>query len=98
MVGRTPKEHQMSIFEVAFESFIDMNRELVLLSRQIDRGGDAVNTLMAAAAYNMRHWMNRHASSSFVSLLKTVVKSLGNMIFGDENKSVRRCPALAEVA
>ena len=26
----------MSIFEVALESFIDMNHELVLLSRQID--------------------------------------------------------------
>ena len=26
----------MSIFEVALESFIDMNHELVLLSKQID--------------------------------------------------------------
>ncbi len=36
MIGKTPTEHQMSIFEVALESFIDMNHELVLLSRQID--------------------------------------------------------------
>ena len=36
MVGKTPKEHQMSFFEVALESFIDMNHELVLLSKQID--------------------------------------------------------------
>ena len=36
MIGKTPKEHQMSIFEVALKSFIDMNHELVLLSNQID--------------------------------------------------------------
>jgi hypothetical protein len=36
MIGKTPKEHQMSIFEVALESFIDMNHELVLLAKQID--------------------------------------------------------------
>ncbi len=36
MIGKKPAEHQMSIFEVALESFIDMNHELVLLSKQID--------------------------------------------------------------
>ena len=36
MIGKTPTEHQMSIFDVALESFIDMNHELVLLSKQID--------------------------------------------------------------
>ena len=36
MIGKTPTEHQMSIFDVALESFIDMNHELVLLSRRID--------------------------------------------------------------
>ena len=36
MIGKIPKEHQMSIFEVTLESFIDMNHELVLLSKQID--------------------------------------------------------------
>lgn len=35
MIGKTPREHQMTIFEVALESFIDMNHELVLLSKQI---------------------------------------------------------------
>ena len=35
MLGKTPKEHQMSIFEVALESFIDMNHELVLLSMNV---------------------------------------------------------------
>ena len=36
MIDKKPSEHQMSIFEVALESFIDMNHELVLLSKQID--------------------------------------------------------------
>ncbi len=124
----------MSIFEVALESFIDMNHELVLLSKQIDweevesefaeyycadngrpsvpirtmvgmmrnylKGtlGDAINTLMAAAAYNMRHWMNKKASSSFVSWLMALVRRLENAIFGNENKNAYRCSALAVVA
>ena len=45
MIGKTPKEHQMSIFEVALESFIDMNHDLVLLSKQID--WEAVETEFA---------------------------------------------------
>ena len=36
MIGKKTAEHQMSIFDVALESFIDMNHELVLLSKQID--------------------------------------------------------------
>lgn len=36
MIGKKPAEHQMSILDVALESFIDMNHELVLLSKQID--------------------------------------------------------------
>ena len=36
MIGKKPAEYQMSIFEVALESFIDMNHELVVLSNQID--------------------------------------------------------------
>lgn len=60
--------------------------------------GDVINTLMAAAAYNMRHWMNKNALSSFVSWLKTVIKGLENVIFGNENKSACRCSALAAVA
>ena len=45
MIGKTPKEYQMSISEVALESFIDMNHELVLLSKQID--WDAVESEFA---------------------------------------------------
>jgi IS5 family transposase len=45
MIGKTPREHQMTIFEVALESFIDMNHELVLLSKQID--WDAVESEFA---------------------------------------------------
>ena len=45
MIGKTPNEHQMSIFEVALKSFIEMNHELVLLSRQIDQ--EAVESELA---------------------------------------------------
>lgn len=45
MIGKTSREHQMSIFDVALESFIDMNHELVLLSKQID--WDAVESEFA---------------------------------------------------
>ena len=146
----------MSIFDVALESFIDMNHELVLLSKQVDwaeveselaeyycadngrpsvpvrkmvdmtkfrkragiepvighlksdhrmmrnylKGtlGDVINTMMAAAAYHMRHWMNKNALSSFVSWLKTLFGCLENVIFGNENNSVCLCSALAVVA
>lgn len=36
MIGKTPAEHQMRIFETALESFIDRNHELVLLAQRID--------------------------------------------------------------
>ena len=36
MIGKQPREYQMSIFEVALESFIDMSHELVLPSKRID--------------------------------------------------------------
>ena len=39
MIGKQPTEYQMSIFEVALESFIDMSHELVLLSKRIDWSG-----------------------------------------------------------
>ena len=48
--------------------------------------GDAVNTLMADAAYNMRHWMNKNALSPFVSWLLALVGRLENVIFGSENQ------------
>ena len=59
---------------------------------------DAINTMMAAAAYNMRHWMDKNASSFFVSWLLALVRRLENVIFGVENKSTCRCPTLAMVA
>ena len=48
--------------------------------------GDAINTMMAAAAYNMRHWMNKNALSSFVSWLLTLVRRLENVLFENENQ------------
>ena len=60
--------------------------------------GDAINTLMAAAAYNMRHWMNKNALSSLVSWLKTLVGRLENALFVNENKSACLRSALAMVA
>ena len=47
--------------------------------------GDAINTLMAAAAYNLRHWMNKLPKkklSSFVSLLLNLRNTLENLIIG----------------
>lgn len=60
--------------------------------------GDAINTLMAAAAYNMRHWMNKNALSSFVSWLKTLVGSLKNVIFENVNHYARHNSNLAIAA
>lgn len=37
-----------------------------------------VGIMLMAAAYNMRHWMNKNALSSFVSWLKTLVGRLEN--------------------
>ena len=60
--------------------------------------GDAINTLMAAAAYNMRHWMNKNALSSFVSWLKTLVGRLENALFENENQYAWKDSTLAMVA
>ena len=60
--------------------------------------GEAINTLMADAAYNMRHWMNENALSSFVSWLLTLVRRLENVLFENENKSACLRSALAMVA
>ena len=38
MISKTPRVHQMTFPEVALESFIDMNHELVQLSKAIDWG------------------------------------------------------------
>lgn len=60
--------------------------------------GDAINTMMAAAAYNMRHWMNKHALSSFVSWLLTLVRRLENVLFENENQYTWKGSTLAMVA
>ena len=60
--------------------------------------GDAINTMMAAAAFNMRHWMNKNASFLFVSWWLMVVKRLESAIFGNENKSACLCANLATLA
>ena len=60
--------------------------------------GDAINTMMAAAAYNMRHWMNKHALSSFVSWLLTLVRRLENVLFENENQDAWKDSTLATVA
>ena len=48
--------------------------------------GDAINMLMTAAAYNLRHWMNKNALSSFISWLKTLFGRFENVISGNDNK------------
>ena len=60
--------------------------------------GDAINTMMAAAAYNMRHWMNKHALSSFVSWLLMLVRRLENVLFENENQYAWKDSTLAMVA
>ena len=60
--------------------------------------GDVINTMMAAAAYNMRHWMNKHALSSFVSWLLTLVGRLKNVLFENENQYAWKYSTLATVA
>ena len=62
--------------------------------------GDAINTLMAAAAYNMRHWMNKLPKkklSSFVSMLLDLRNWLENFIFGCGNTYCLPCPILATI-
>ena len=60
--------------------------------------GDAINTMMAAAAFNMRHWMNKNALSSFVSWLKTLAGHLENMLFETENQYACWRSTLAMIA
>ena len=62
--------------------------------------GDAINTLMAAAAYNLRHWMNKLPKkklSSFVSLLLNLRNRLENLIFGCGKTYGLPFPVLATV-
>jgi len=60
--------------------------------------GDAINTMMAAAAFNMRHWMNKHALPSFVPMLLTLVRGLCNVLYENETRYVCRCSTLAALA
>ena len=60
--------------------------------------GDAINTMLAAAAYNMRHWMNKNAFSLFVSWLKKLVGRLENVIIANEKQYAGLYPTLATVA
>ena len=59
--------------------------------------GDVINTLMAAA-YNMRHWMNKNALSSFVSWLLALAGRRENVLFENEKQCACLCPTLATVA
>ena len=60
--------------------------------------GDAINTMMAAAAFNMRHWMNKHAMPYFVSILLTMVRRLRNMLYENETQHACWRSNLAAVA
>ena len=57
-----------------------------------------LNTMMAAAAFNMRHWMNKNALSSFVSWLKTLVGLVEKVLFENINQYACRRTTLAMVA
>ena len=60
--------------------------------------GDAIDTLMAAAAYNLRHWMNKNALQFFVSWLRVLVGCLENVILANEKQYAGLYPTLAIVA
>ena len=60
--------------------------------------GDAINTMMATAAYNMRHWMNKNALQFFVSWLRVLVGCLENVILANEKQYAGLYPTLAIVA
>ena len=60
--------------------------------------GDAISTMMAAAAFNMRHWMNKHAMPYVVSILLTMVRRLRNMLYENETQHACWRSNLAAVA
>ena len=60
--------------------------------------GDAVDTLLAAAAYNLRHWMNKLPHTSFVSCLLTLANWLENLLFENHQQHPRLRPVLAMAA
>ena len=98
MIGKKPAEHQMSIFDVALESFIDMNQELVLLSKQID--WEAVESEFAEyyCADNGRPSVSIRIPSSGVSWLLMLVRRLENVLFENENQYAWKDSTLATVA
>lgn len=60
--------------------------------------GDTINTLLAAAAYNLRHWMNKLPHTSFFSCLLALIRWLENMIFENQQHYPRLRPVLATIA
>ena len=60
--------------------------------------GDAVNTLLAAAAYNLRLWMNKLPHTSFVSCLLNLVRWLENLILENQQQYPRLRSVLATAA
>ena len=54
--------------------------------------------MMAAAAFNMKHWMNKNALSSFVSWLKKLVGHVEKVLFENINQYACRRSILAMVA
>jgi len=84
----------MSIFEVVGRQKSDHQ-----MIRNYIKGTllGAINTLMVAAAYYMRNWMNKNALSSLISWLKTLVEGLENVLFESVNKNARQNSNLAIV-
>lgn len=64
--------------------------------------GDAINTLLAAVAYNLWHWMNKLPYSSFVSCLLTFVRhfvrQIEKLLFENQQQYPRLRPILATLA
>ena len=48
--------------------------------------------------WTYRHWMNKHALSSFVSWLQTLVRRLEKVLFENENQYAWKDSTLATVA
>ena len=60
--------------------------------------GDAINTMLAAAAYNLRHWMNKLPHTSFVCCLRALVRQLEKLIFENQQHYPRLHPVLTTLA
>ena len=68
MIGKTPQKHQMFIFEFGLGCFIDMNHELVLLSKQIEWDGVELEFAVYYCVDNgrpsvlIRKWLPQHTT------------------------------------